>query len=96
MKSDYSGLGGMPAAILVYGVPGILVIVISSQPASVVLPLVSMMLTPMGFGAAFYAWSCSPSIEEDQVNYWDLAGALIFLGFGACSLSGSAPSMLIG
>lgn len=86
----------MPAAILVYGVPAILVMVISSQPPPVVMPLLTMVLMPMGFGAAFYAWLCSPDMEEDEVNYWDLAGALIFLAFGACSLSGAAPGILIG
>lgn len=89
-------LSGIPAGIIVYGVPAVFVVVISSQPPPVVLPLLSSMLTPMGFGAAFYAWLWSPAMEEHQVNYWDLAGALIFLGFGACSLSGPAPGMLIG
>lgn len=55
-------------------------------PPPLILPAFSALLLAIACGIALIAWH-RPRIHQTQLNYWDLAGAVTFVGIAAALLS---------
>jgi hypothetical protein len=59
----------------------------ATLPRDVVVPLTSMLLFAVAGAVALVAWSHGrPSRQAQHVTYWDVAGALTFIGICAAAL----------
>lgn len=55
-------------------------------PAPLILPAISVLLLVVAGAIALIAWR-RPSPRQSQLGYWDLAGAITFIGIAAALLS---------
>jgi len=55
-------------------------------PPPLILPAISVLLLSVAGGIAFVAWR-RPKPHQSQLSYWDLAGAVTFVGIAAALLS---------
>jgi hypothetical protein len=55
-------------------------------PRPLILPAISVLLLAAAAGIAFIAWR-RPKPHQSQLTYWDLAGAVTFIGIAAALLS---------
>jgi hypothetical protein len=55
-------------------------------PRDIVLPLVSIVFFVLAALVALVAWRAAQRAEPDRVSYWDVAGALTFIGICAASM----------
>jgi hypothetical protein len=73
------------AAVLAAG--AILALASATLPGDSVLPLTSLLLFVVAGAVALVAWSRGrPSRQAAHVTYWDVAGALAFIGICAAAL----------
>ena len=55
-------------------------------PRDFVLPAISTLFFALASLVALVAWCRGPTAEKDNVTYWDVAGALAFIGICAAAL----------
>jgi hypothetical protein len=72
-------IAAVAAAFAVLGISAVML------PRDVVLPLVSVVFFALAALVALIAWRSAHRREPDRVNYWDVAGALTFIGICAAS-----------
>jgi hypothetical protein len=59
---------------------------VSALSSTLVLPVASTLLFVMAAAAALVGWLRDGGAETDRLTYWDVAGALTFVGIGAAAL----------
>lgn len=59
----------------------------SSLPRPLVLPILSLAALGIAAAVALFAWRRPIQRDAEHVTYWDVAGALTFLGVSAATLS---------
>jgi hypothetical protein len=57
------------------------------------LPVISTLFFVLSGGIALIAWKLSPASRPDQVTYWDVAGALTFIGI--CAAAQVEPDQVV-
>ncbi len=63
-----------------------LAVAATTQPSDLVLPLVSTLFFVLAGLVTLVAWSRRRISAPDQVTYWDVAGALTFIGICAAAM----------
>lgn len=58
-----------------------------TAPSPLVLPIVSVMAVCAAGAAAVMAWMTAQRLAATSITYWDIAGALTFIGIFAALLS---------
>lgn len=56
-------------------------------PKAVALPAASLVSIALAAGVAIYAWRAQVNYRSQGLTFWDLAGMLAFIGFGAGAMS---------
>jgi len=69
-------LGALPAALVAL-----------LAPKAIALPLASLLSIMIAFGVATYAWRANVNYKSKGLTFWDLAGMLAFVGFGAGAMA---------
>jgi VIT1/CCC1 family predicted Fe2+/Mn2+ transporter len=69
-------LGALPAALVAL-----------FAPKAIALPAASLISLLLAFSFAIYAWRSGVNYRARGLTFWDLAGMLAFIGFGAGALS---------
>ncbi len=62
-------------------------------PKSVALPLVSLISLVLAMTCALYAWRSRLNYRAQGLTFWDLAGMLALVGFGAGAVSEPAAAL---
>jgi hypothetical protein len=75
----------LAVATLVAGI-GTFAVLLWLLPAPLILPAISVLLLAAACGIALLAWR-RPRPHQSQLSYWDLAGAVTFIGIVAALLS---------
>jgi hypothetical protein len=65
---------------------GTFLVSVFALPRQLVLPVVCLAALAMAAAAAFIAWR-SGALDQRHPTYWDIAGALAFIGMSAAILS---------
>lgn len=76
-----------PRLYFLVAAAGILTIV-SLTPPTLILPVISLAATASAAVVALLAWLCGAERHSNDVTSWDVAGALVFIGFAAGMLTG--------
>lgn len=69
-------LGALPAALIAL-----------LAPKAIALPAASLVSIVLAFAVAFYAYRARVNYRSQGLTFWDLAGMLAFIGFGAGAMS---------
>jgi hypothetical protein len=69
-------LGALPAAAVAL-----------FAPKAVALPAASLISIALAAAVAFYAYRAGVNYRSRRLTFWDLAGMLAFIGFGAGAMS---------
>lgn len=69
-------LGALPAALIAL-----------IAPKAVALPMASLVSILLASAVAFYAYRARVNYHAKGLTFWDLAGMLAFIGFGAGAMS---------
>jgi hypothetical protein len=67
--------------------------IVAYLPAPLVLPVASIVMVTTGFAIAGGAYLAGLRISTGPRLPWDIAGALVFLGFAAAMLAGDADTL---
>jgi hypothetical protein len=59
---------------------------VTALSSTLVAPVASTLLLVMAAAAALVGWLRDGRAEADRLTYWDVAGALTFVGIGAAAL----------
>lgn len=75
-------LGALPAAAIAL-----------LAPKTIALPAASLVSILLAVAVAIYAWRMRVNYRSQGLTFWDLAGMLAFIGFGAGAMSEPAAAL---
>ena len=95
LRHGAARIAGPPTvfAIAVLATFAVLAIAAATQPRDIVLPLLSTLLFVMAALVALLAWTHRRAFGQDQVTYWDVAGALTLIGI--CAAATIEPDQMV-
>lgn len=62
-------------------------------PKAIALPAASLVSLTLAFAIAIYAWRAGVNYRAQGLTFWDLAGMLALVGFGAGAMSDPAAAL---
>ena len=71
------------------------VLILAQLPLALVLPALSTLLVVSGFGLAASSYLKGMRMEGDRAGSYEIAGALVFLGFAAALLTDSEQALAL-
>ncbi len=74
------------AAVTLLAGFGAFALLVLFLPPPLILPAISTLLLAAAGGIALIAWR-KPRLHQSMLSYWDIAGALTFIGIAAALLS---------